>query len=66
VDEVAIRTAVEEGADASPDITDEVLDGLKFSAALPRDIALAVLAERMTDPATAAAVGRAPMRILRT
>jgi hypothetical protein len=43
-----------------------VLDGLKFSAALPRHIATSVLAERMTDPTTAAAVGRAPMRMRRT
>ncbi len=44
-----------------PAITDEALDGLKFSAALPREVAASVLAERITRPDTASEVALAPI-----
>ena len=61
-----VRAAAEEGLaqGALPAITDEALDGLKFSAALPRDVAAAVLAERITDAAGAAAVAGAAVRVV--
>ena len=64
VDVEQVRAAAEAGVaqGALPDITDEALDGLKFSAALPRDIAASVIAERMTDPAAAAEVCQAAIR----
>lgn len=46
---------------AMPAITDEALDGLKFSAALPREVAASVLAERITRPDTASEVALAPI-----
>ncbi len=49
---------------ALPEITDEALEGLKFSAALPRDVAAAVLAERITDPIGAAQVTQAAIRVV--
>jgi ATP-dependent Lhr-like helicase len=61
-----VRAAAEEGLaqGALPKITDEALDGLKFSAALPRDVAAAVLAERITDAAGAATVAGAVVRVV--
>jgi ATP-dependent Lhr-like helicase len=55
------RSALATGA--RPAITDEALDGLKFSAALPRGIAEAVLAMRLADPKSAEAVLDAPVRV---
>ena len=40
-------------------VTEEALDGLKFSAALPREVAAAVLADRMTQPDVAREVAMA-------
>jgi ATP-dependent Lhr-like helicase len=68
VDAAGVRGAAEEGLaqGALPAITEEALDGLKFSAALPREVAAAVLAERITDPITAAEVAGAPIRVVLT
>lgn len=56
-----IRAARVEGA--LPLVSPEAVDGLKFSAALPREMAVAALAERNADRRGAAAVGTAPIAI---
>lgn len=48
----------------SPPISQDVLDGLKFSVALPVGLARATLIRRMTDPATAAALASGRVAIL--
>lgn len=49
---------------AVPQVTPEVLEGLKFSAALPLEVATEVLARRMTDEAGAELVCDAPVRVV--
>lgn len=44
-----LRTAAAQVETALPFVTEEAVDGLKFSAALPRDLARATLAERNVD-----------------
>jgi ATP-dependent Lhr-like helicase len=54
----AISAATLEPADLAPWVTDEAVDGLKFSDCLPRSLATTVLARRLADPAsTARALG---------
>ena len=45
-----------------PEVDDKALAGLKFSAALPRDLAVATLANRLADFDHAAEVLAAPVR----
>jgi ATP-dependent Lhr-like helicase len=47
---------------ALPDVADKAVAGLKFSAALPRELAVATLAARLADFDHAAAVLAAPVR----
>jgi hypothetical protein len=54
----AISAATLEPADLASWVTDEAIDGLKFSDCLPRSLATTVLARRLADPAsTARALG---------
>lgn len=46
--------------DAVPQISPEAVDGLKFSAALPRDLAVETLGERFADRGGAAGISRDP------
>jgi ATP-dependent Lhr-like helicase len=48
-----------------PDVDDKAVAGLKFSAALPRGLAVATLATRLADFDHAAAVLAAPVRFER-
>jgi ATP-dependent Lhr-like helicase len=64
IDVAEMRAASLAHADAVPTISPEVLEGLKFSAALPVDIATEVLAQRMTDPDTAKEVAQAPLTVV--
>jgi ATP-dependent helicase Lhr and Lhr-like helicase len=50
---------------ALPDVDDKAVAGLKFSAALPRELAVATLAARLADFGHAAAVLAAPVRFER-
>jgi ATP-dependent Lhr-like helicase len=45
-----------------PIVDDASVEGLKFSAALPRELAKDTLAERLADPETVRAVAKAPIR----
>ena len=56
-----VRGALLRHPDAAPEITREVLDGLKFSTALPLDVAAQVMVARSVDPAGAHRVARAPI-----
>jgi ATP-dependent Lhr-like helicase len=47
---------------ALPDVVDKTVAGLKFSAALPKELAVATLAARLADFDHAAAVLAAPVR----
>ncbi len=47
-----------------PEVSDKALDGLKFSAALPRRLAMATLAARLADLDGAAAVLAEPVRFV--
>lgn len=49
-----------------PDVDDRALDGLKFSEALPRRLAVATLAARLADVDHAAAVLAEPVRFVRS
>jgi ATP-dependent Lhr-like helicase len=49
-----IAAATPEPADMAPWVTDEAIDGLKFSDCLPRSLATTVLARRLADPASTA------------
>lgn len=60
----AVRQAARDGLGATPEVSLEALEGLKFSAALPFDIAARVLAARMSDPVAAANVVEAPIRVV--
>jgi len=54
----AVSAATLEPADLAPWVTDEAIDGLKFSDCLPRSLATTVLARRLADPeSTARALG---------
>ncbi|MDQ1250500.1 MAG: ATP-dependent helicase Lhr and Lhr-like helicase [Actinomycetota bacterium] len=64
VDAAEMRATSLTHAHAVPAISPEVLEGLKFSAALPVDVATEVLAQRMTDPGTAGDVAQAPMTVV--
>jgi ATP-dependent helicase Lhr and Lhr-like helicase len=58
-----LRTAVTAALDrplAAPAITDEALQGLKFSTALPRSIAVDTLGARLADPNGAITALREP------
>jgi ATP-dependent Lhr-like helicase len=58
-----VRECGDELASASPPkpvITPTILEGLKFSAALPVELATATIVARITDPEVAAQVARAP------
>ena len=57
----AVRSAVTTHPGTQPTISRQALDGLKFSAALPIDLAAAVLAGRISDPVTANQVAQAPV-----
>lgn len=59
-----LRRAVQGRLGAQPEISREALDGLRFSAALPRDVAEAVLWERLSDPVIAARVSGGPIRVV--
>lgn len=59
-----LRCAVQDGLGAQPAISSDALDGLKFSSALPRELAERVLWERMSDPVVAARVAAGPIRIV--
>ena len=48
----------------APTISQDVLDGLKFSVALPLDLARETLIRRMTDPITAASVARGRVDVM--
>ncbi|MDG3011305.1 DEAD/DEAH box helicase [Rhodococcus sp. D2-41] len=48
-----------------PEVTPAALAGLKFSAALPRELAIRTLAERLGDPAHARSVCAEPRRVVR-
>ncbi len=63
-EQVRDATAAGRAEAALPAITDEALEGLKFSAALPREMAAEVLAERITDAPTAATVAGSPIRVV--
>ena len=43
-----------------PDVPEEMVNELKFSAALPKDIAVRTLAERFSDPSSAQTVAASP------
>jgi ATP-dependent Lhr-like helicase len=58
----ALVRAARAGIGALPDVTPDVLDGLKFSAALPEPVAAAVLGARMTDSVAARSVAQATVR----
>ncbi|MGB8021178.1 MAG: hypothetical protein WCF04_08125, partial [Candidatus Nanopelagicales bacterium] len=62
----AVRQAARDGLGAAPEVSAEALEGLKFSAALPIDVAAHVLATRMSDPVVAALVVEAPIRVVIT
>jgi ATP-dependent Lhr-like helicase len=47
--------------DAVPRVDEEAISGLKFSAALPLDLAVRTLGERLADPRGAEATARAPI-----
>jgi len=54
----AVSAATLEPADLAAWVTDEAIDGLKFSDCLPRSLATTVLARRLADPeSTARALG---------
>lgn len=48
----------------APTISQDVLDGLKFSVSLPHELACDTLVERMTDATTAAAVARGRVAVV--
>jgi hypothetical protein len=59
-------TAASQGPLPSPDVSDEALQGLKFSMALPRPIAVAALGARLADPESAATVLLEAQRLIAT
>ena len=63
LDAAEMRGAAITHAEAAPAIASDVLAGLKFSAALPVDVATEVLAQRMTDPPSARAIADAPITV---
>lgn len=64
-----LRSALESRADALPDVRpgvdDAALEGLKFSAAVPEDVARETVAERLADPSAVRATVSAPLREIR-
>jgi ATP-dependent Lhr-like helicase len=50
----------------TPDVTDEALQGLKFSVALPHPIAITALGARLADPQSAAIVLLERQRLVAT
>jgi len=58
-----VRGAVVRHSDAAPEITRDVLDGLKFSTALPVEVATQVLVARLTDPKAAQNLIRGPVHV---
>lgn len=65
VDREALRRGLSDAAGrlCLPDVNDRALDGLKFSAALPRRLAVATLAARLADLDAAEAVLSEPVRL---
>jgi ATP-dependent Lhr-like helicase len=59
-----VRSAIVAHAGIPAQVSAQALDGLKFSAALPVDLATAVLAGRIGDPVTASRVADAPITTL--
>lgn len=53
-----------EGPEVEPAVDDSAIDGLKFSALLPRSLAAATLIPRLTDADAADAVARATVRVV--
>ena len=61
-----VGTSVFDGVDVAgvlPQIAAQAVDGFKFSAALPRELAVATLAARFVDREGAALVGQAKISV---